>query len=119
LGHDEESESIWSYVSSIEKEVLIAEMNKKDEEGKSTASKPDSPKTAKVILNDTMLLRRRELPRCDLAWVHHEDRHSRPLTSSLFPGVIYVLEHHNCVLVLDGEFSIRLESAAEKAWAAA
>ena len=28
LGHDEESESIWSYVSSIEKEVLVAEMNK-------------------------------------------------------------------------------------------
>lgn len=53
LGHDEESESIWSYVSSIEKEVLIAEMNKKDEEGKSTANKPDSPKTAKVILSDT------------------------------------------------------------------
>ncbi len=52
LGHDEESESIWSYVSSIEKEVLIAEMNKKDEEEKSTMSKPASPKTAKVILND-------------------------------------------------------------------
>ncbi|MGB7495650.1 MAG: hypothetical protein WBR26_22905 [Candidatus Acidiferrum sp.] len=53
LGHDEESESIWSYVSSIEKEVLIAEMNKKDEEEKSTASNPDSPKKATVILNDT------------------------------------------------------------------
>jgi site-specific recombinase XerD len=57
LGHDEESESIWSYVSSIEKEVLIADMNKKEEEEKSTASKPASPKTAKVILNDTDAVR--------------------------------------------------------------
>ncbi|HET6142535.1 MAG TPA: site-specific integrase [Candidatus Acidoferrales bacterium] len=54
LGHDEESESIWSYVSSIEKEVLIADMNKKEEEEKSTTSKPASPKTASVILNDTV-----------------------------------------------------------------
>jgi integrase len=54
LGHDEESESIWSYVSSIAKEVLIAEMNKKEEEEKSTTSKPASPKTAKVILNNTV-----------------------------------------------------------------
>jgi integrase len=53
LGHDEESESIWSYVSSIAKEVLIAEMNKKEEEQKSTTSRPVSPKTTKVILNDT------------------------------------------------------------------
>ena len=53
LGHDEESESIWSYVSSIEKEVLIAEMNKKQKEEESIRSKQDSPKTAKVILNDT------------------------------------------------------------------
>jgi integrase len=53
LGHDEESESIWSYVSSIAKEVLIAEMNRKDEEEKSTTSKPTSSKTAKVPLNDT------------------------------------------------------------------
>jgi integrase len=53
LGHDEESESIWSYVGSIAKEVLIAEMNKKEEEEKSTTGGPVSPKTAKVILNDT------------------------------------------------------------------
>jgi integrase len=54
LGHDEESDSIWSYVSSIEKEVLIAEMNRKEEEEKSTTSKPASPKTAKFVLNDTV-----------------------------------------------------------------
>jgi len=53
LGHDEESESIWSYVSSIGKEVLIAEMNKQEEGEKSATSKPASSKTAKVILNDT------------------------------------------------------------------
>ena len=53
LGYDEESESIWSYVSSIAKEVLIAEMNKQEEDDRSTTSKPVSPKTAKVILNDT------------------------------------------------------------------
>jgi integrase len=53
LGNDEESESIWSYVSSIAKEVLIAEMNKKEGDEKSAASKLASPKTAKVILNDT------------------------------------------------------------------
>ena len=53
LGHDEESESIWSYVSSIAKEVLIAEMNKQEEDEKSTTSKPASPKTAKVILRDS------------------------------------------------------------------
>jgi hypothetical protein len=54
LGHDEESASVWSYVSSIGKEVLIAEMNKKEEEEKSTRRKPASPKTADVILNDTV-----------------------------------------------------------------
>ncbi len=53
LGHDEESESIWSYVSSIAKEVLIAEMNKKEEEEKVTTSRSAAPKTAKVIPNDT------------------------------------------------------------------
>jgi integrase len=53
LGHDEESESIWSYVSSIEKEVLVAEMNKKEEEEKSTLSESASPKAAKFIINDT------------------------------------------------------------------
>ena len=37
-----------------EKEVQMAEMNKKAEEEKSTTSKPASPKTAKVILNDTV-----------------------------------------------------------------
>jgi Phage integrase family len=36
------------------KEVLIAEMNKKEEEEKSTTSKPTSPNTANVILNDTV-----------------------------------------------------------------
>jgi integrase/recombinase XerD len=36
-----------------EKEVWMAEMNKNGEKEKSTASKPDRPKTAKVILNDT------------------------------------------------------------------
>jgi site-specific recombinase XerD len=51
LGHDEESESIWSYLRSIENEVLIAEMNKKEEAEKTTM--PTSPKTARVILNDT------------------------------------------------------------------
>jgi len=54
LGHDEESASVWSYVSSIGKEVLIAEMNKKEEEEKSTTRKPASPKTANVVLNDTV-----------------------------------------------------------------
>jgi len=54
LGHDEESESIWSYVSSIAKEVLIAEMNKQEEEQKSTTTKAASPKAAKVIPNDTV-----------------------------------------------------------------
>jgi integrase len=53
LGHDEESESIWSYVSSIEKEVLVAEMNKREENEKSVASKLPPPKAARVILNDT------------------------------------------------------------------
>jgi integrase len=53
LGHDEESESIWSYVSSITKEVLIAEMNKRAENEKSATSKPAPPKAARVILNDT------------------------------------------------------------------
>jgi integrase len=53
LGHDEESESIWSYVSSIKKEVLIAEMNKKEEEEKVATSRSAISKTAKVILNDT------------------------------------------------------------------
>ncbi len=52
LGHDEESESIWSYVSSITKEVLIAEMNKRDENEISTTSKPAPPKAARAILND-------------------------------------------------------------------
>ena len=52
LGHDEESESIWSYVSSIEKEVLIADMNKQEEEEKSTTSKPASPKASRVVLDD-------------------------------------------------------------------
>ncbi len=36
-----------------EKEVQMAEMNKQEEEEKSTTSKPASPKTAKVIPNDT------------------------------------------------------------------
>jgi hypothetical protein len=31
----------------------MAEMNKKGKEGKSTTSKPASPKAARVILNDT------------------------------------------------------------------
>jgi integrase len=53
LGHDEESESIWSYLRSVDKEVLVAEMNKKAEEEKSTASSPISPKAAKVILTKT------------------------------------------------------------------
>ena len=52
LGHDEESESIWSYVSSIAKEVLIAEMNKKEETEESASNKLVAAKTAKVILND-------------------------------------------------------------------
>jgi hypothetical protein len=52
LGHDEESESIWSYVSSIAKEVLIAEMNKEEEREESARNKLVAPKTAKVILND-------------------------------------------------------------------
>jgi hypothetical protein len=34
LGHDEESESIWSYLRAVEKEVLVAEMNKKRGKGK-------------------------------------------------------------------------------------
>ncbi len=54
LGHDEESASVWSYVSSIGKEVLIAEMNKEDDDEKSATSKPASSKTAEVILNDTV-----------------------------------------------------------------
>jgi len=52
LGHDEESESIWSYVSSIAKEVPIAEMNKNEENQHSTMSKPAAPNSAKVIPND-------------------------------------------------------------------
>ncbi len=52
LGHDEESESIWSYVSSIAKEVLIAEMNKEEETEESARNKLVAAKTAKVILND-------------------------------------------------------------------
>jgi integrase len=52
LGHDEESESIWSYVSSIEKEVLIAEMNKTAEMEESAKDKLATPKTAKVIVDD-------------------------------------------------------------------
>jgi integrase len=56
LGHDEESESLWSYVSSIGKEVLIAEMNKEDEGEKSATSKPASSKPAKVILNDAVVV---------------------------------------------------------------
>jgi hypothetical protein len=31
LGHDEDSESIWSYLRAVEKEVLVAEMNKAEE----------------------------------------------------------------------------------------
>jgi hypothetical protein len=53
LGHDEESESIWSYVSSIEMEVLIAEMNKKEEMEESALKNLTAPRAAKVILNDT------------------------------------------------------------------
>jgi site-specific recombinase XerD len=52
LGHDEESESIWSYVSSIEKEVLIADMNKKAEQEKAAPSRLAAPTTGKVIPND-------------------------------------------------------------------
>ena len=53
LGHDEESESIWSYVSSIAKEVLISEMNKEEGTEESARNKLVAPKTAKVILNDS------------------------------------------------------------------
>lgn len=52
LGHDEESESIWSYVSSIAKEVLIAEMNKKAELEVSAITKNVSSNKGKVIVND-------------------------------------------------------------------
>jgi integrase len=53
LGHDEESESIWSYVSCIDKEILVADMNKKEELEESAAKNLTAPSTAKVILNDT------------------------------------------------------------------
>jgi integrase len=48
LGHDEESESIWSYVSSIEKEVLVAEMNKT--EGRQT--NVDQLSRARLLIGD-------------------------------------------------------------------
>lgn len=53
LGHDEESESIWSYLRSVEKEVLVADMNEKQEKEKSATTVPTSPKAATVILNDS------------------------------------------------------------------
>jgi integrase len=31
LGHDEDSDSIWSYVRAVDKEVLVAEMNKEED----------------------------------------------------------------------------------------
>jgi hypothetical protein len=40
-------------VSSIEKEVLAAEMNKKEEKEEVARSNPVAPKTVKVIPNDT------------------------------------------------------------------
>lgn len=61
LGHDEESESIWSYVSSIEKEVLVAEMNKEEEQEKSTKTEPASLKAARSSSTTPALFSRRGL----------------------------------------------------------
>ena len=48
LGHDEDSESIWSYLRAVKKEELVAEMNK-EKEKPSAPEPPQAPKGLVVI----------------------------------------------------------------------
>ena len=52
LGHDEDSESIWSYLRAVEKEVLVAEMNKEHEKATSAVNKILSEKSKIIIPAD-------------------------------------------------------------------
>jgi integrase len=51
LGHDEDSESIWSYLRAVEKEVLVAEMNKGEKE-EPTPTRSNVPRKGPVILDN-------------------------------------------------------------------
>ena len=48
LGHDEDSESIWSYLRAVKKEELVAEMNKEKE--KAAPTQPSFPIKGPVLL---------------------------------------------------------------------
>ena len=48
LGHDQDSESIWSYLRAVKKEELVAEMNKEKEKAAST--QPSLPGKGPVLL---------------------------------------------------------------------
>lgn len=48
LGHEKDSDSIWSYVRRVENEKLVAEMNKEKE--KSAPTQPSPPSKGPVVL---------------------------------------------------------------------
>ena len=52
LGHDPDSESIWSYLRAVDKEIIVAEMNKRQEEASETQRRIEMSKGIKVSPND-------------------------------------------------------------------
>jgi len=55
LGHDADSESIWSYLRAVDKEIIVADINKQQEEAEQKRRQIELSMTSAVSLDDGAL----------------------------------------------------------------